>query len=281
MAPKIGPKRKRLATRLRELRAVEHASGSALAKKLGWIQSRVSKLETGVQLPTAEDLDAWTAATGAGGEARAELTELLAAARLEYRSWQDAWQRPGAIATGQDEIAAEESAATRIAEFQPALVPGLAQTPAYARELLSAPAGPVVLGAGPEEIEALVAARMRRQQVLYTPGKRIQIVMGEAALHTWFGSRDTLRGQLDRLTQLAGMSTVELGVLPFAAANPLPGFAGFALLDSENVFVETLTGEQRLDSPDEVTAYVKALEMALDAAATGDQALELIRAAAK
>ncbi|MBV9313059.1 MAG: helix-turn-helix transcriptional regulator [Pseudonocardia sp.] len=196
-----GPQRKRLGARLREIRAARYRSGSALAEALGWQQSRVSKLETGVQLPTAEDLDRWVAACSASTHVRAELGDLLTAARLDYRTWQDTWQCRGGIAVAQAGITAEELAATRIVEFQPAIVPGLVQTPVYARELLSAPGGPVLLGADEVEIEGLVAARDRRQQqLLYAPGKRIQIVIGEAALRIWFGTR----GHVARAARPAG-----------------------------------------------------------------------------
>lgn len=278
--PKVGPRRARLGGRLRELRVFRFPSGSALARELGWPQTKVSKLERGAQLPSQADIDAWVAATGASEAVAAELTELLGHARLDYRPWGESWRRPGGIADIQDEIAEIDSRATRIGEYQPAIVPGIVQTPAYARELLSVPGGPVTLGAAAGEVEELVAARVRRQNLLlYGPDKRIQILMGEAALHTRFGPPDVLLGQLDRLISIAGLSTVELGVLRFAGPNPIAGLAGFALNDSDKVWVETLTGEQRIDAPDEVSAYVQAFEFALSAAAVGDEAAEVIRAA--
>lgn len=278
MPPPVGPRRSRLGARLRELRAFRFASGSALARHLGWAQTKVSKLERGAQLPTAADLDAWVTATGVGPDVAAELAELLGHARLDYRAWGDSWRRAGGIADTQDEIAQIDARATRIAEYQPAVVPGIVQTPAYARELLSIPGGPVALGAVAEDVEALVAARVRRQDLLlYDPGKRIQVLMGEAALHTRFGRAEVLLGQLDRLASVAGLATVELGVLRMAGPNPVAGLAGFALLDSATVWVETLTGEQRIDAPDEVAAYVEAFELALGAATFGEDAVELIR----
>lgn len=277
MAPGVSPRRGRLGARLRELRAARFPSGSALARTLGWQQTRVSKLEVGTQLPTGEDLQAWVAATGASAEEAAELADLLSSARLEYRTWRDAWRAPGGIAAAQDEIAELDARATRIAGYQPAMVPGLVQTPAYARELLSVAGGPPVLGARTDQIEQRVAAQLRRQQVLYTPGKRIQLVMGEAALYTRFGPPDTLHGQLDRLIAVAGLANVEIGILPFDVPSPVLPLSGFALNDSDTVWVETLTGEQRLDDADEVAAYVAAFETAMTAAATGDEAVELIR----
>ena len=56
-----------------------------------------------------------------------------------------------------------EAAATRIAHYQPVLVPGILQTADYARELLHLPSGPGHVGAGDEEINRLIAARLRRR----------------------------------------------------------------------------------------------------------------------
>lgn len=278
MPEQVPPRRARLGARLRELRAVRFRSGSALARELDWQQTKVSRLERGATLPTGAELERWVEVTGADDAALAELTDLLAQARLEYRSWGDAWQTPGGIAATQDEIAEFDARATKIWEYQPAMVPGIVQTPAYAREVLTVAGGPRLLGAADAAIESRIAAQLRRQQVLYTPGKTVQLVMGEGALRTQFGERSTLVGQLDRLIALAALANVEIGVLRFDTPSPVLPLAGFAINDRAIVWVETLTGEQRIDDPVEVAAYVAAFEAALAAAVRGDDAVELIRA---
>jgi transcriptional regulator with XRE-family HTH domain len=276
--PEIPPRKARLANRLRELRLRRYRSGSAFARAIDWPQTKVSRIERGAQLPRGpEELELWVRETDGTDEDLRELTELLAQARLDYRAWGDAWRTPGGIAATQDDITELDARATRIWEYQPGMVPGLVQTPAYAREVLMVAGGPRVLGAHDDQIEERIAAQLRRQQVLYTPGKTIQLVMGEAALHTRFGERATLVGQLDRLVALAGLANVEIGVLRFDTPSPVLPLAGFAINDAQIVWVETLTGEQRLDDPDEVIAYVAAFEAALAAAARGDEAVELIR----
>ncbi len=262
------------------LRALRFRSGSELARALGWQQTKVSKLERGVQLPKSSELELWVRETGADSDVLAELIDLLAAARLEYRSWGDAWQTPGGIGASQDEIAELDARATRIWEYQPAMVPGLVQTVAYAREVLTVAGGPRILGAEAGQIEERIAAQLRRQQVLYTPGKTIQLVMGEGALRTRFGERSTMVGQLDRLVSLAQLPNVEIAVLRFNTPSPVLPLTGFAINDARVVWVETLTGEQRLDDLEEVAAYVAAFETALAAAARGDEVIELIRTVA-
>lgn len=95
------------------------------------------------------------------------------------------------------------------------------QTAAYARELLSLLCGPSAAGASADDIEAIVGQRIKRQDVLYQPDKKIQLVMGEAALRTRFGALQTLLGQLDRLVAVVGLASVKLGVVPFPTPLPL------------------------------------------------------------
>jgi transcriptional regulator with XRE-family HTH domain len=272
----LNPRRARLATRLRAVRATAFRSGNALARELGWVQSRVSKLETGTQMPTEDDVRAWTRATQAGPEIEVELLQLLADARVEYVNARDVLLGDG-LASRQASLAVLEAQALRIAEYQPAVIPGLVQTPAYIRELLALPGGPTSHGASQADVDAIVAERLKRQEVLYRPGKPVHLVVGEAALHSPPGSRDTLRGQLDRLIALTGLATLDLRVLPLAAPMPAMPMSGFTIHDTAFVLIETLTGEQRLDQPDEVGVYAQAFERLSSAALAGEQAADLLR----
>ena len=274
--PRTARHRAALAERLRDLRRGAFRSGAKLAEALGWPQTRVSKLETGSQIPKDSDLVDWVRAVDADDTVLAELRTLHAAVQVEYIAFQEMYSARGAGRT-QDRYGRLERATTLICHCEPALVPGLLQTGQYSRELLSAPASAVLTGATPELIEEMISGRMRRQEVLYQPNKRIQVVVGEAALRTWFGSPETLIAQLDRLVAVADLATVELGVLPFDRAHPVMPLAGFTVHDRTRVFLETLTGEQELVLPDEVAAYVKAFDQLRDAALAGPDAVALIQ----
>lgn len=269
--------RVRLAARLRTLRTAAFPSGNQFARHIGWGQSKVSKLETGVQRPSDDDVRAWIRATGHGVDVEAEMLALAAAARFEYSTVRDAVRQGGGIAAWQAQIAGLESAATHIAEHQPVMVPGLVQTAAYARELLALHGGPMTAGASEVEVEALVAERIRRQEILYQPGKQIQLVIGETALHAPPGSVETLAGQLDRLVAVAGLATVDLAVLRVGTPMPVLPLSSFVAHDRRVVLVETMTGEQRIDEPDEVAVYVTAFELLRDASVTGQDAIALIQ----
>lgn len=83
-------------------------------------------------------------------------------------------------------------------------------------------------------------------------------------------------GQLDRLVATAGPANVDLGVVPLRVPMPVFPLSGFWLLD-DSVLIETLTGVQQLDGPDEVAVYVEAFERLRDAVAIGPRAVALIR----
>ncbi|MGH3931307.1 MAG: DUF5753 domain-containing protein, partial [Pseudonocardiaceae bacterium] len=151
------------------------------------------------------------------------------------------------------------------------------QTAAYARELLRLHGGPVIAGASEPDVEALVGERIRRQEILYQPGKHIQLVIGETALHDPPESIETLVGQLDRLVAVAGLAAVDLAVLPLGTRMPILPLGSFVMHDNRTVFVETMTSLRRLETPDEVEVYVKAFDLLRDAATTGSDAIALIR----
>lgn len=270
------PHRARLATRLRALRAAAGLSGNRLAHQLGWPQPRVSKLETGKQIPTEADLDAWVTATGAGNEQATELAGLLSAARIEYATWRGVQRTAGGLASRHAERAAWEAATTRIAEYQPAMIPGLVQTTAYARALLTSPLASA-MDITEADADALVAERVKRQDILYQQGRTIEVILGEAALWNTPSTVDTQLGQLDRLISFAELPSLALGVVARNVPMPIAPLACFAVYDNEFVLVETLTGEQRLDDPDEVAVYIKAFDQLRDASANGPDAVALIR----
>lgn len=229
-----------------------------------------------MQFPTPADIHAWVHGAGADESVEAELLDLLAAARVEYNAVRDLARRGGGLAGRQAYLGSLESQVTTLIEYQPALVPGIVQTAAYAREMATLAAGPLAAGAGDDEIDAMIAERVRRQEILYQPGKRVQVILGEAALHTRPGSVDTLAGQLDRLLSVTGLANVEIGVVPLSAPTPVAPLCGFTLLDDEFVLVETMTGEQRLDSPHDIAVHVTASRKLLHAALTGREAAALI-----
>ena len=255
-----------LGRRLRELRSDAGLSGRSLAEKLGWPPSKVSKLENGRQTATGDDLRSWAAACGAPGAA-GELVAQRRAMETHYASWRRqlaAGTRARQRAFGQD-----ETASARIRVFESACVPGLLQTPEYARHMLRRT---VELHCAPDgDVEEGVRARIRRQEVLYEPHRRVEVLMWEPALRMLICPEEVMAGQLDRIAGLVGMRSVDIAVVPAGARLRVVPSHGFWIFDDRMVVVETIGAELRLDDPEAVVPYRRVFE-ALSAAAVREAA---------
>ncbi|GAB2829882.1 helix-turn-helix domain-containing protein [Streptomyces daliensis] len=259
-----------LGARLRELRVEAGLNGKELAARLGWQASKVSRLENGKQTASPSDLEAWAEVT-CRSDASADLHARLYALDLQQRSWRRQ------LATGhravQDKLVVEYQNASTVRAYEATVVPGLFQTPDYARHLLLLNAE--LHGTTPDTDDA-VRARMRRQEVLYEAGKMFRVLLWEGALHALICPREVLAAQLDRLVGLIGLDRVALGIVPFGAAMKITPKHGFWIFDDARVSVETISAEARLDAPEDVDLYMKAWER-LDASAVyGAKAHRLI-----
>ncbi len=248
-------------------------TGRQLAERAGWHPSKVSKIESGRQTPTDADVEAWTAASG-----RPELTsEFIALLRtLEEHYVQFRRMFRTGMASRQRAIAEIEAGATVVRNFETTFVPGLLQTPEYARCRL---AEAVEYDGAGDDLDAAVYERMHRQQVLYQAGKRHHFVVTEAALRYRLCPVDVLAGQLDRLINLSTMARVRFGVIPFEVTYPVAPAHGFWIYDERLVFVENLTAELKLTQPTEITAHLRLFERLAEVAWYGQRARDVVRRA--
>lgn len=267
---------------LRALREGAGLTGTSLAQQCGWVQSKVSKIETGRQLPDEQDIRAWTRVAGAPAAQVEELLDLLERAQVEYATWKDAYRAADGGAGKQADIAALEKRSARIGEFQPSFIPGLLQTAQYGRELVRAWAVDAAQGAfglDAAGVDNLIETRMQRQQILYQPGKQIQVVVLEGALYSRVATPDALAGQLDRLIAITSLPNVEFGIIPFTSTIPVFPVCSFMIFDTELVTVESLTGEQQVNEPDQIALYDRFFALLRDAAVHGPDAIALIHRA--
>lgn len=248
---------------------------------MGSYQTRIWKIEHNELQPTEDDIRSWVQAAAAGDEVLGELLQLLADARTE-QAFGVTLRRKGGPAAYQDRVRAIEGQSGRIGEFQVAVIPGLIQTAAYARELVSLPAGLRTWGADAAEIDAAVDARLRRQEILHDRLKRIQMVITEAALRTLVVTPETLAGQLDKLLSVMWLPSLELGVIGFGQRVPAYTIGGFRVYDEDLIVVESIAGERefgRDTDPAEVAAFLEAFAELRRAASTGAAAEAIIRRA--
>ncbi|MEU5077849.1 MULTISPECIES: helix-turn-helix domain-containing protein [Streptomyces] len=265
--------REELGRRLRELRIENpdgRLTGTELAQRLGWPQSKVSKLENGRQTPTVEDLRSWADATGqpAAGD---ELCARLKGFESQIRSWRRqlaAGHRPV-----QDSWNTVISNSTIVREWETSLVPGLLQTADYARHVFQ---GHSQLQNSPRDTEDAVRARMKRQEWLYRPGKQLHLLVWEGALWARVCPPDMLAAQLDRLLGVVGMDTVHLGIVPLDAKLGLNPANGFCVLDERLVVVEDWHAELWLDDAETIALYRRVWDTFAESAVFGAEAQQVI-----
>lgn len=262
-----------LADRLHTLRKAAGLTGERLAQDLGWVRSKVSKLENGRQMPTADDIAAWTDACGAP-EAKDELLEMLAAGAALHRQHRHELRFGQVALQGNlDELVRN---ATVVRNFETVLVPGLLQTAEYARYRVLENVR--VYGGAEQEVDAATAARIHRQAVLYDTTKRYEFVITEAVLRILLCPPPVMRGQLDRLLGLVGLPHIKFGVIPLGVELSIAPLHGFLMLD-DVTYIESFASEIVLRG-EESQAYERIAEGLMAEAATGEDARRLITQAA-
>lgn len=258
--------REALGRQLREIREQAGLNGKEFAGRLGWQPAKVSRIETGQRTPSRADIAQWTGQAGVPERAEelnirvASLDEMFAVWQRQLRSGMSGRQRESRDVEGQTRL-------LRI--WEPGIVPGLLQTPDYARAIFEANAG---LYGYRADIEDAVAARMDRQHILYESGRRIHFVVTEGGLRNPPVPADAMKAQLDRLVSASALSTVALGVIPLDAQLPLPLKANFWIYDEDRVVTEVISAELTVTDPSEVAMYVRTFTVLADVALYGEAA---------
>ncbi|MGW5226618.1 helix-turn-helix domain-containing protein [Nocardia niigatensis] len=272
MTDSLDQAKEALGARLRELRLDAGISGSELARRAGWHQTKVPKIEYGKTKPTDADIRAWCAHTGAESQA----PDLIATLRNIEAAWLE-WRR--VLGTGtkrRQQASIKLEAETEVMRvYHPFLIPGLLQTAEYAEGVLRSV---IEFQQVPNDIADGVSKRLERQQILYRRDHRFHFVIAEQALRTTVGSDQTMIGQLDRLLAVVGMPRVVLGIVP--AEEPYRvSMTNFALFDNSRVMVETVTAELTVTQPREIAQYGRAFDVLANQSVTGEPARRLIRRA--
>jgi transcriptional regulator with XRE-family HTH domain len=260
-----------LGARLREIRKDACLSGRALAAATGQHYTRVSKIETGVQPPSDQDIRDWCRACAA----EPQIPDLIATARtvesayLEFRRQARAGMRR---VLGAHTISRyQRTSMFRIYEHN--AIPGLFQTASYSTAMLSFWIRFLEV---PNDIEAAVTARMERQRVLSQSGKQFVVVLEEQALRTWFGTAEVQEQQLARLLDVMSMPAVSLGIIPMMTERTAVASAGFWIFDSSLVALETPTASVEVTRPQEIELYARMFEHLKATATYGPAARALI-----
>jgi transcriptional regulator with XRE-family HTH domain len=277
------PKQQQLADELRRLRTLAGLSGRDLGEQLGVDQSTISRIENAGQKITIAHTLAWCQATSATSDQQATLLALAEDILVGPRSWEEA---STADSTDAQHTTMDLEARTGILSiYQPAVLPGPVQTAAYARRVLSS--GPHGI---PADLAGRVLNRIDRQAILYDETKHFRFVIPEAVLRWPFGTPgdpatlDDHHEQLARVRTVSRRPNVELGILPLQPS-PAWRLSGFVIYDNvedgqPQVHLEWLTRPFDISDPQQIETCRQAFSNLLAQSVTGDQARDLIAAAA-
>ncbi|SMF67976.1 helix-turn-helix transcriptional regulator [Streptomyces sp. Amel2xC10] len=180
------------------------------------------------------------------------------------------------------EAADAETVATAIREYTPMLIPGLLQTPAYARAVNRAYAP-----TAPEEtIDEWVDGRMARTRLLDHPTKPLLwAVLDEAALRRETGGRAVMAEALRHIADLARRSRVIVQVVPFSAGAHTAMEGSLKLMDFEDapplVYFEGVHTGRLEDDPATVGRLRFTYELLAASALSPENSLALIETLAQ
>jgi transcriptional regulator with XRE-family HTH domain len=249
-----------LGTQLRRLREARGITREDAGYHIRASESKISRMELGRVSFKERDIVDLLALYGV--HEAAERDALLSVARqANAPGW---WHQYADVLPDwfQTYVGLEEAASVlRVYEVQ--FVPGLLQTPAYARAVI-ARGRP---GAADDEIERLVSMRITRQELLTkTGGPRLWAVVDEAALRRPVGSAAVFRLQLEHLIEVTQNPRITLQVTPFGIGGPIAEAGAFTIMRFPDedlpdvVYIEQLTSALYLDKREDVERYSEVME---------------------
>ncbi|XUZ23486.1 helix-turn-helix domain-containing protein [Streptomyces sp. RMIT01] len=207
--------RARFAEELRLLRTARGHSLRQLGDRLGWDWSLFGKMEKGETVGGPEVVQALDTHYGTPGLLLA-LWELAVSDKTQFK---ERYRRYMAL----------EAEAVSMWHFAVSVLPGLLQTPGYARGVLAAG------GLKEPELTQQVEARMGRRELLEgADAPPFRTILSEAVLRTPLHDLGEWRSQLEYLAEMGRRDEVTIQVLPFSA--------GPFGLDSTDVWFLRLTG---------------------------------------
>jgi len=176
--------------------AAGFASQDALAAKLGFDRTVITKAEVADRVPSPDVLEAWCEACKLDPEMYGDLAELARSSDGPIPAWFEYWLE-------------REKGAYILRYWSPLILPTVFETAEYRRAVL------VADGNDPERAEELVKATAERQLVLSRADPpEIIAVIHEDVLRKLIGSPEIMHDQLLHLADMATRPTVSVHIVP-------------------------------------------------------------------
>ncbi|QWA21193.1 helix-turn-helix domain-containing protein [Streptomyces sp. JCM17656] len=277
-------RRRKLGAELRALRTGAGLTSGEAARLAGWHQSKVSRIETGASEVKPADVRLLLDVYGVEDAQLRELLLVLAGSDEGggRHHWWHAYR--GVLPPTYRDFISLESQARAMRTLETSVVPGLLQTPEYARAVTRAAVGGLD-GDADDRLDALVAVRLARQDVLRAdPPLKLSAVLDEAVLRREIGGPEVMARQLSRLMEAAQLPQVRLQVLPFRAGEhvgitgPFVIFSFSSTSDLDVVVLDHLTSSLYLERKEDLQAYTEAFNTLRIHALSPEESLDYIAA---
>ncbi|WP_116023862.1 Scr1 family TA system antitoxin-like transcriptional regulator [Thermomonospora umbrina] len=172
-----------------------------------------------------------------------------------------------------------EARATEVNIWEVTWMPGWFQTEGYARAVYAAATDPLEK----EEIDKLVDIRMRRQEaVSRKPKPLVRAFLDQGVIDQPVGGPVVMRGQLDRLVELAQLPNVVIRVVPRSVGAHAGRDGSFKIIAADRAtfaYVEASGGGRLVSDSTEIRTYRARLDHIGDRALSVDESITLIEKA--
>ncbi|NVK78558.1 helix-turn-helix domain-containing protein [Streptomyces morookaense] len=219
MAARRGPtfRRRELGKQLRLLREKAGITIEEAAAALAFSETKLTRVETAHNsLPRVGDLEKLLDLYGVENPDSREALLVLHRDSLS-REWWTPYRNT--MWNGMDTFLGLERDARTLRSWQPDVVPGLLQCESYARALFLSEKQ--VEETTTPFVDDNVRLRMERKDILTRADGPVElnVVVNEAALRQWMGSKDVMLEQYEEVERLAQLHNVTVQILPMMLAN--------------------------------------------------------------
>ncbi|RST02939.1 XRE family transcriptional regulator [Streptomyces sp. WAC07149] len=253
MSARASTRRRQLGATMRKLRARAGMTLEEAGGLVGVSKATVSRYET------QEGPVKWPIVDALCREYRTSPAERRAVVELAKGLKRQGWWNSitDSIPEGMNLLLTLEDDAVTEDHFNCLYVPGLLQTRRYTEAVQHASERRLP----PEEIEQLIDIRMKRQEILDRPQPlHLRVVIDESVIRRVVGSRDVMKGQLERLIEANESEHITVQVLPFSKGAHSAAMGSFVIIGGAEptldvVYLDTHVGSLFMEQDEELARY--------------------------
>lgn len=216
---------RRLGLALQQARKEAKQTQAGVAAACRCSQDTISLIERGIQLPSEKQLNGMLLLYKPPVQEKYRILSLAESSRDAQRGWWDMF--PDIFPAKLMRFFAYEYAATSICSYSATYVPGILQTPDYAKAF----AAYYLADESTEYRRRFVQLRVERRQIFNHEDLHYHAVFTEAALRCEVGGPAAMKEQLKALAEVGRHPRLHLRMIPFTAGVAAIAAAPYTIMD--------------------------------------------------